>query len=479
MLKFNRKGLFTSVKYKTLCLVLMFVSTALSAQVSTGMSSMKSVNPTDAKTAAKLELLKAVGGTNEIRLLNNRFRVDYEVEEVMMIFFRKHGSSPIVLVRPDGSKLYPKDANGNALEWHADISYDFIKLKSPMPGPWQAVGRILPESKIMIISDIELEAERLPPEVFQYEKIKAKAKIINADQMITDKNFRAVVNLKASLYPSSDATQDNFGSDIHQFGEFLDNGKDLDERPRDGVFTIEYDLSVSNGLWIPKYWLNTEMFSRELSQEPITVLATPISFEDELAGAGGRYHYVTIKVDDTLIQDDTMLFNGEILFPNGDIQTFSIENKQSRKLKIFNSEYGTYSITSTVFGTTKDGREFTFSMPPHRFNVQAQQVEEVSEIELPEMTEMAVDDEPAKMPEPEFPFTLVIVVNILILIIGFLVIWLFVLKRDIPNPFARFFNKKAKKDEEEVLPPITESSPEKSSIPPESDDILDLSLPED
>ena len=55
------------------------------------------------------------------------------------------------------------------------------------------------------------------------------------------------VTLKASLYPSSNPEKPNFGSDIHQLGEFLDNGRDLDERPRDGVFTLQYDLKL--GSW--------------------------------------------------------------------------------------------------------------------------------------------------------------------------------------------------------------------------------------
>ncbi|NVK25251.1 MAG: TIGR03503 family protein [Gammaproteobacteria bacterium] len=438
------------------------------------------VNPSTAENAAKLELLKSVGGNNEIRLLNNRFRVDYEVEEVMMVFFRKRGSSPIVLVRPDGSKLYPKDANGNELEWHADISYDLIKLKSPMPGPWQAVGRILPDSKIMIISDIELQADLLPSTVFQYEKIKAKARVINADQIVRERNFRSVVTLKASLYPSSDSSQDNFGSDIHQFGEFLDNGKGLDERPRDGEFTIEYDLSVGNGEWLPKYWLNTELFSRELTQEPITVLPTPIIYEEELAADDGRYHYVTINVDDTLVDDNSMVFTGEIKFPNGDIQTFNIEGLQSRRLQIFNSEYGTYSITTQAFGTTKEGREFVMALPAHQFLVRAPLLEETTQIELPEMTDMSEPEVvEQKAPEPEFPLALVILVNVMILIIGFLVIWLFVLKRDIPNPFARFFNKKAMEEEEIAPLPKQEKPAKKVEERKESDDILDLSLPED
>jgi Tfp pilus assembly protein PilX len=44
--------------------------------------------------------------TNSIELLRNRFHIDYNVDEVTMVFFREYGSAPVVLVRPDGSKIF-------------------------------------------------------------------------------------------------------------------------------------------------------------------------------------------------------------------------------------------------------------------------------------------------------------------------------------------------------------------------------------
>lgn len=438
------------------------------------------VDPTNVQTQAKLEFLKNFKGKNEIKLLNNRFRVDHEVEEVMMLFFRQHGSAPVVLVRPDGSKIYPRDANAKTIEWHADLGYDLIKLKQPMPGPWQAVGKILSDSKVLVLTDIELLADNLPSPIFQYETIKAEARVENSDQIISDKNFREVIKLRASLYPSQDSEQPNFGADIIQLGEFLDNGRDLDEKPRDGVFTIEYDLKVGYGEWSPKYRISTELFARELTQEPIEILPLPITYEVQKAKEGERYHYVTIMVNEELIDSESLLFEGKLLFPSRDTQQFTLSEKQSRKLEIFNPAYGTYGIEMIVYGTTKQGREFILKPPVFQFLTTQDDVAE-PEIELPEMTEMPVEEEviPVIEEEPEFPLALVIFINILILILGFLVIWLFVLKRTIPNPFKNIKFKKKKKEDDEIAPPeeikVEKKAPDLSG----TDDILDLSLPED
>lgn len=452
-----------------------------------GHSALANVTMTDAtkaETQTKLEFLKNFKGQNEIRLLNNRFRVDYEVEEVMMLFFRKHGSAPVVLVQPDGSKLYPRDNNGKTIEWHADLSYDLIKLKQPMPGPWQAVGKILPDSKILVLSDVELLADTLPAEAFQYERIKAEARILNAKEMIRDGNFRDVVTLKASLYPSSDPEKPNFGSDIFQLGEFRDNGRDLDEKPRDGVFTLQYDLRLGHGEWTPKYRVATELFTRELTQEPITLLPLPISYQLEEAEVGGRYHYVTIVIDDTLIENDSLLIDGEIIFPSRDSERFNLEALQDRRLKIFNPAYGSYQINIEVYATTKQGREFKLMPPPYQF-ITIEPEQDVAEIELPAMTELPAEETVIEVEEKSFPVILVILINFLILIFGFLVIWLFVLKRSIPNPFAKLQFKKKQKVETEPAPKeketvkAEEKPKEKAAEFDNSDDILDLSLPED
>ena len=442
------------------------------------------VDVTKAQTQTKLEFLKNFQGKNEIKLLNNRFRVDYEVEEVMMLFFRKHGSAPVVLVKPDGSKLYPRDNNEKSIDWHADLNYDLIRLQNPMPGPWQAVGKILPDSKILVLSDIELIVDTLPSEVFQYERIKAEAKIENARELIRDRNFKDVVKLKATLFPTSDAEQANFGSDIYQLGEFLDDGRELDERPRDGVFTLQYGIRVGHGEWTPKYRVATELFTRELAQDPISVLPLPISYKLEEAGPGERYHYVTIELNEDLIDSSSLLINGEITFPSRDTERFNLESLQDRRLKIFNPAFGTYQITMELFATTKTGREFMLLPPPYQFLTIEPEVEDL-EIELPEMTEMPpMEVEAPVEKEPEFPIGYVILINSLILVIGFLVIWLFVLKRKIPNPLAKikFKKKKAAAAPEENVKE-TEKKPENvAKKAPESeisDDILDLSLPED
>lgn len=462
------------------------------------------VIPTKTINLPKLEFLENYEGRNQIKILNNRFRVDYHVEEVLLLFFRQHGSKPIVLVQPDGSKIYSRDSNGKTIEWHADTGFDLVRLKNPMPGPWQAVGRISENSKILLLSDIELQADTFPKMLFQHEVIKAEARIVNANEMINAKNFSEVIKLRANLYPTKDPNKENFGADIYQFGEFLDNGKGLDEKPRDGVFTIRYKIEISKGEWTPNYRIDAKLFTRELAQEPVLVLPSPLTFTAIPAtmsadGEMGRYHYVTFDVDDTYLDNLSLLFQGTIQFPNGDKQTFSIDGLQERRLEIFNVDYGPYNIDMDVFGTTKDGREINLDLPTFQFittedDMAATPIDfpEIPEMtEMPGMTEMSSGSETSKPPESELPFGWIIFINILIMLSGFAAIWVLVLKREIKNPFAgllekiyELLNKRKKKQVDEPIETIEPEKPkekpqEKPPVIDGPDDILDLSLPED
>src|SRR5690606_663859 len=116
---------------------------------------------------------------NQIPLFDNRFRVDDQVEEITLLLFRRRGSASVVLVKPDGSKIYFNTAEAQQVRWHDASSYDLIEIKNPMPGPWQVIGRLLPESRIMLLTEIKLHVDPLPANLMVGETIKINARLTN------------------------------------------------------------------------------------------------------------------------------------------------------------------------------------------------------------------------------------------------------------------------------------------------------------
>ncbi|WP_240612827.1 TIGR03503 family protein [Alteromonas flava] len=355
-----------------------------------------------AQTTSQPSPLTALGGEyhNSIKLLQNRFRIDYEVDEITLVFFREFGSAPVVLVRPDGSKIFSTQADGENVFWYDANTYDMISIKNPVPGPWQAVGQILPNSRVMVLSDIRLHAEPLPPMIFSGEILKQTAYLTNGEEPINYSEFRDVVELTIELTSTNNPNYNNFGASSELVATFVDNGLGMDEAPLDGTFTGQFNLAIAAGEWQPVFRVSTPMFTREQIDEPIILHPNPIIIDVALDDAGEGYHKLLIDAERDLVDISSLLIDGKIRFPNGDIQNFSLTelNSNVREHLIVNYGDGVFRVKLTAYGKTANGRDFILDVPEYTFVVQAPPPEPVNMPEAP--TESAVsEDNSSVLPE--------------------------------------------------------------------------------
>ncbi|BFT30592.1 TIGR03503 family protein [Alteromonas sp. D210916BOD_24] len=307
--------------------------------------------------------------TNSIELLRNRFRVDYNVEEVTMVFFREYGSAPVVLVRPDGSKLFLDRTGDKQVEWYDSETFDMIKIKNPMPGPWQAVGQVLEGSRVMVLSNLELHAEPLPQLLFSGEILKSTAYLTNNGKPIQNKLFRDVVELDIEFKSTNNPNFDNFGAGDQDIATFQDDGRGMDERPTDGVFTGQFNLKVAPGEWKPVFRVKTPMFTREQEGQLIILHENPVNVSVELSGGGEGYHKIIIDVNRDVVDIESLLIDGKVRFPNADMQNFSLTEggSEAREHLILAYEPGIFRVKLTAYGTTSDGRDFILDVPEYSF----------------------------------------------------------------------------------------------------------------
>lgn len=309
--------------------------------------------------------------TNRIPYFDNRFRLDANLEEITLLFYRRRGTPPIILVRPDGSKLKITNLPKDKVEWYDDKTYDMIRIINPMPGPWQAVGEILPNSKIMVVSDVTLEVEPLAEILLSGETLKVKGQIFNKEKVVDDPLFNDVINLDVDFFSTNNLAFDNFGAETVQLGSFRDDGYDLDEYARDGIFTAEFALDFSAGEWVPVYRVIMPMAIRELRQKPVIVRNNPISLGIETTIDPLEQHELTIHIDNEFVDEDSLIFQGKITFPDRQSEPFAIMEGEgiTRVKQIGYTEPGLHKIELNAFGKTIHGREFRLVVPEFTFNV--------------------------------------------------------------------------------------------------------------
>ncbi|WP_448568573.1 TIGR03503 family protein [Thalassotalea ganghwensis] len=327
-------------------------------------------NAQEVKT--EIEYYKNDDVTNQIPLLENRFRIDALLDEVTLLFYRKSGTPPIILIRPDGSKLKVNNYPKGEVEWYDDRTFDMIKMKKPMPGPWQAIGEIAPGSKIMVVTDVRLEVKPLPDIILAGETLKVLAKLYNREKAIDDPRFDDVIELDVDFYSTNNSSYDNFGATPVEMGSFRDDGYELDEYAKDGIFTAEFELTFAPGEWVPIYRVKMPMANRELRQEPIVLHPVPVKISVDKTVDEGKFHKIHFTIDDTYVDPDSMIFQGKITFPDKQSDPFSITegNGKTRMKKVQYTEPGIHRLSVNAFGKTTNGREFRLEVPEFTFNVE-------------------------------------------------------------------------------------------------------------
>lgn len=470
------------------------VPVSSTAQLSNEQSATKTEQP-EAEDSG-FELLSDLPTKNQIPLFNNRFRIDDGVEEVTLLFFRKRGSSSVVLVKPDGSKINFRSAKQQQVRWHDASSYDLIQIKKPMPGPWQAVGSILPESRVMLLTNIKLDVDPLPQNMMVGETIKVTARLTNGDEPINAREFREVLLLEVIFSSTNNPEAENFGRGVVQVAQFRDDGKGFDERARDGVFTGEFQLKFSAGEWLPKYIVRTPLYTRELEQKPVTLKPAPIAADitaaeavpDDQPAETAKPHHIEFKVTDDSVKAESVLLQGRIRYPNGEIGEFALNEAGNapRELSLHNRGHGSYILEVSAYGETQDGREFMLSLPEISFVVKQPTFKAPVLEELPQhvkdqiAAEQAAAAAAAAEQEEGFPWGLVILANVVILGGGSIAIWFVLTDRKLAD--LKFWQKKKpapvakEQPESKAENKKTSTNAQKNN---DMDDILDLTLPDD
>ncbi|MGL5844480.1 MAG: TIGR03503 family protein [Aeromonas hydrophila] len=306
---------------------------------------------------------------SDIPLLDNRFRIDYGVKEITFIVTRKPGTPSVILVRPDGSKLYVGKVTPPDVGWLALKDQDLITIRDPMPGPWQAIGEVDPDNRVRLLSNIRLETDQLPTQLYQGERVKLKSWLLIDDAPPKAGYYLTDLGMTVRLQRFNDAKQEGEPIVDEVLGHYRDDGKGLDEVPGDGIMTAEAVLDVAAGKYRAMYSTGNQVFSRARYQDvliyplPVSYTLAPPSQEfgaklsflidaDELDPAS-----VVIEGKATNTVGASMAFNAVATEPRVEVDLSAIK------------EVGQYEVNATLFGTTRLGREIQVTLPMKSFNI--------------------------------------------------------------------------------------------------------------
>jgi len=321
-----------------------------------------------AVTISAFSTAQSVYQTSDIPLLDNRFRVDYGIEKITFIIARARFSKAVILVRPDGSKVYVWDKS-EQVHWIEGEENDIITIDNPMPGPWQALGKIQGDNRIQILSDVQLQVDRLPIQLYSGERLKVSGALLHLKKRLNESYLRDT-ELIMTAYGYNRTEDENFNFTSQELAKFNDEGMFYDEIPEDGLFTTYLKLDLATGKYKFEVAVKNHAFTRSFNQDvvifprPIKTQMLPLLFDAEPK--------LKVAVDIEELKSESVVIKGRLASVNGGPSNDFIIYGEPDTAELTHTferpeHIGSYNIELALFATTKAGREITVNMSPEAF----------------------------------------------------------------------------------------------------------------
>ncbi|MGF1749768.1 TIGR03503 family protein [Vibrio cionasavignyae] len=384
----------------------------------------------------------AMASDSAMSFLDNRFRVDETIERITFLVYRKDNSRPVTLVRPDGRKYYAWKHPAN-VHWIEEPTADIVTIERPMPGPWQAIGKVTPKNNIQLVSKLSLKAQTLPERLYQGEKVKFTARLLSDGEPLIIDSILTHVNLKVVMtrYLEEQGAKDSKVTPIPiVIGEFFDNGAGLDERSGDGVFTVELPITIEPGKYNVRITTGNGVFLRALEQE-VFVYPTPFVTRF-IQGDENSPHQLLLRGEAATIEAGSLATSIELISPSESEQVVQAQagGSEMEVTSLFTdlNEVGTYHWSGHVYADEAvTERELVFDLPSRSFSVvgaidlnKAQELQEAArEAKKKAQQEAQIAQHRAEVKQRAL--IAIVVGNTVLLLVGALVWWIVRRKRAI------------------------------------------------
>ncbi|TCV64983.1 uncharacterized protein (TIGR03503 family) [Vibrio crassostreae] len=316
-------------------------------------------------------------------LLDNRFRVDSSIEQVTFVIYRADNSKPVVLVRPDGKKYYSW-RNADNVRWYEESSMDIISIDNPMPGPWQAIGKVSPKNNIKLLSHLVLDANEFPDKLYQTERIKFTARLTSDGKPLVLRDFLDRVKLKVTFTKFVE-NEESLVREARPvpvvMGEFADDGVDLDEKAGDGVFTVSLPIDIEPGKYRARITSGNGVFLRAQEQE-VLVYPTPLTTTFIQSRKEGLPHTIVVSGEQGMIAPSSLAVHVEHKAPDEYVM-YKQGQAEVEAMKValelpYNGDLGIYNWSGMVYATDAS------SQRPLIFPITEQSYSVVEDIDLAE-----------------------------------------------------------------------------------------------
>ncbi len=321
-----------------------------------------------------LRAFDAAAPAEQVPLKGNSFDIDGSIDELTALVFHA-GKAPVELVSPDGQR-YSAAKRGDNIRWFVGKGYDLVTIQKPTAGKWAIDAELQPGSRVTIVSDLSLSAERLPTNLFVGGEMKMAAALMEQGKLLQRPELLKLVSFAATVSRREDFRQ--WQVPLTASG--------------DGYYRAALPMLSEAGSYDVAITVDGKTFERSQRQE----LAVRDSFELQLQKGDGKSaaHRVALFARNPDIDGAASKVTATIADADGE-QTQPVASDDGREWHVDLTKPGQLRVSFAVAGHYRSGTGFSYRSGV--ITVDASGKSSVSEEAAPPQPDVA------PKPEPEHP----------------------------------------------------------------------------
>ena len=338
----------------------------------------------DQLMAVFLKIFDQAVPAERVPLENNGFLVDASIKEFTALIFRKPGEDKTVLESPEG-KQYSATNPVDGINWYRTDTYDLITADSPKTGQWKIKTEIAPQSRVTVVSNLQLVVEPLKNNIHSKDVLSLTYSFQENGKTLTDQNFLGL--LEASAIIVKDKTEENTNLPFS-----------IPALPADGLFHQSLDVFPSTGDYELHLFIDGKTFKREFKHSLSVRDGLMILEKSSASDAQGKTTY-TYKistdekiVDVTKTQVSVSIKNSK----NSNLEkTLNLLDSKRWEFSFSPVQEGEYQIDIHAQGELIDGSKLDEVLHADTFTYTAKTAEEPAPVAPAAKEEPKAEEKPA------------------------------------------------------------------------------------
>lgn len=383
---------------------------------------------------------------------NNAFLVDSSIKEFTALIFRKPGEEKTIIENPEG-KGYNSTNPAEGINWYRTDSYDLITVQAPKAGKWRIKTEIAPQSRVTIVSDLQIALEPLKNNIHSNDVVNLRFSFQENGKTITDKAFLSVIDTTAIV--AKEKSDEGLTTSLPA----------TDAPPADGIFQMALNQFGEIGDYEIHLYVDGKTFRRELKYS-LNVRDTYMSVKaTQSTNSEGKIAYnYRITGDEKLVDLKKLQVTAVIRnsLNSGVNKSLAMVNDDHWEFSFTPVQEAEYTIDVKVAGALTDGSPLEEVVHADKFTFKNAKAEPEAKKEehAPAEHEKAAEPEhkeesPAKTSSNLLLYAGIGLANLLLIVGGYFV-------------YRTFFSKKAREEMDEFEKALSDTKPEKPTKKPDS-----------